>query len=64
MIYENVELSGSLDISGSFQVPYGVSGSEPTSPSSGSLFFNTTDEGLYVWEGSWEIVGTQVQPPA
>ena len=64
MIYENVELSGSLDISGSFQVPYGVSGSEPTSPSSGSLFFNTTDEKLYVWEGSWEIVGTQVQPPA
>jgi len=62
MIYENVELSGSLDISGSFQVPYGVSGSEPTSPSSGSLFFNTTDEKLYVWEGSWEIVGTQVQP--
>ena len=64
MIYENVELSGSLDISGSFQVPYGISGSEPNSPSSGSLFFNTTDEKLYVWEGSWEIVGTQVQPPA
>jgi len=63
MIYENVELSGSLDISGSFQVPHGVSGSEPTSPSSGSLFFNTTDETLYVWEGSWEIVGAQVQPP-
>ena len=59
MIYENVELSGSLDISGSFQVPYGVSGSEPTSPSSGSLFLNTTDEKLYVWEGSWEIVGAQ-----
>lgn len=62
MIYENVELSGSLNISGSFQVPYGVSGSEPTSPSYGSLFFNTTDEKLYVWEGSWEIVGAQVQP--
>jgi len=64
MIYENVELTGSLDISGSFQVPFGVSGSEPTSPSSGSLFFNTTNERLYVWEGSWEIVGTQVPPPA
>jgi len=53
MIYENVELSGSLNISGSFQVPYGVSGSEPTSPSYGSLFFNTTDEKLYV-DRDWE----------
>jgi len=64
MTYENVELSGSLDISGSFQVPYGVSGSKPTSPSSGSLFFDTTDELLYVWEGEWQVVGAQVQPPA
>ena len=60
MKYEDIELSGSLEISGSFQVPYGISGSQESSPSSGSLFFNTTDEKLYVFEGEWEIVGTQI----
>jgi hypothetical protein len=59
MIHENIQLSGSLHISGTLQVPYGESGTEPTSPSSGSLFFNTTDKLLYIWEGSWEVVGTQ-----
>jgi len=59
MIHEDITLSGSLNISGSFIIPYGVSGYEPSSPLSGSLFFNTTNKLLYVWNGSWEIVGMQ-----
>lgn len=59
MKYENIELTGSLDISGSFIAPYGTTSQRPSSPISGSLFYDTTEDKLYVYEGDWEIVGGQ-----
>ena len=41
MKYENIELTGSLDISGSFIAPYGTTSQRPSSPISGSLFYDT-----------------------
>jgi hypothetical protein len=58
MRYEDIELTGSLNITGSFNVPYGVSGSNPSNPKSGSLFFNTTDNVLEEWNGNWRTIGS------
>lgn len=64
MKFQDVDIYGNLNITGSFQVPYGAgTGSYPTNPSSGSLFFDTSDDLLYVYEGEWEVVGAQVTPP-
>jgi hypothetical protein len=59
MIHENIELTGSLDISGSFIVPYGTTSQRPSSPISGSLFYDTDENILFVYEGDWEAVGNQ-----
>ena len=64
MKFQDVDLIGTLRITGSFQVPYGYgTGSYPQNPTSGSLFLDTSDEKLYVYEGQWEVVGAQVTPP-
>lgn len=61
MKYEDIELSGSLDISGSFQVPYGLTAQmeDTSSIVSGTMFYNTESGSLYVWEGEWQIIGAQ-----
>lgn len=65
MIYENVELSGSLDISGSFQVPFGLTAQmeDTSSIVSGTMFYNTESGSLYVWEGEWQVMGSQSVAP-
>ena len=64
MKFQDVDIFGTLRITGSFQVPYGYgTGSYPQNPTSGSLFLDTSDEKLYVYEGQWEVVGAQVTPP-
>ena len=66
MKFQDVDIFGTLRITGSFQVPYGYgTGSYPQNPTSGSLFLDTSDETLYVYEGTWEVVGVQAEsiPP-
>jgi hypothetical protein len=63
MIYENIELSGSLDVSGSFIVPHGPTSQLPSNPTLGNLFYDTTDNILYEWTGSWAVIGLQDVPP-
>jgi len=64
----NPQLSGSVYASGSFVLPSGRADQRPTSPPSGSLFFEISDSGsnLVVYNGSgsngWEIVGKQTTP--
>ena len=64
----NPQLSGSVYASGSFVLPSGTADQRPTSPPSGSLFFEISDSGsnLVVYNGSgsngWEIVGKQTTP--
>ena len=66
----NPQLSGSVYASGSFVLPSGRADQRPTSPPSGSLFFEISDSGsnLVVYNGSgsngWEIVGKQTTPVA
>jgi hypothetical protein len=62
MIREHIILSGSLNISGSFIVPSGTSGSEPINPQPGNLFFNTSEKRLYIWEEEWVAAGSQITP--
>ena len=63
MKFQDVDIFGTLRITGSFQVPHGYgTGSYPQNPTSGSLFLDTSDEKLYVYEGQWEVVGSQVTP--
>ena len=53
MKFQDVDIYGTLRITGSFQVPYGYgTGSYPQNPTSGSLFLDTSDEKLYVYEGN------------
>ena len=60
MKFQDVDIYGTLRITGSFQVPYGYgTGSYPQNPTSGSLFLDTSDEKLYVYEGQWEVVGAK-----
>ena len=64
MKFQDVDIFGTLRITGSFQVPYGYgTGSYPQNPTSGSLFLDTSDEKLYVYEGQWEVVGAQTPLP-
>ena len=63
MKFQDVDIFGTLRITGSFQVPHGYgTGSYPENPTSGSLFLDTSDEKLYVYEGQWEVVGVQTEP--
>ena len=61
MIYENIEMSGSLDVTGSFIVPFGTS-SVTASYEKGRMMFEKDSGLLYVWTGSWEVIGTQENP--
>ena len=60
MLYEDIQMSGSLDITGSFVVPIGTTAS--AGEYTGSLVYDSTDKKLYVWSGSWGIVGAQSYP--
>lgn len=59
MRYENIELTGSLDISGSFIVPKGPN--LPSVGKTGDLFFNTTDKRLHEYRvgDGWSDLATQ-----
>lgn len=59
MIYEDIELTGSLDVSGSFIVPSGTSLPDTANLPDGSLFYNTTDNVLCgLISGSWNTMST------
>ena len=71
MIYENLVVTGSLKVtSGLVGVPRNTKGNRPGSPTSGSLFFQTSPSSslLYVYTGApnndsgWEVVGNQAAP--
>lgn len=52
MIHENIELTGSLEISGSFVIPLGDAADRESSPSTGSLFYNTASRALETYNGN------------
>ena len=60
MLYEDIQMSGSLDITGSFAVPIGTTAS--AGEYTGSLVYDSTHKKLYVWTGSWGVVGVQSNP--
>lgn len=60
MLYEDIQMSGSLDVTGSFVVPIGATAS--AGEYTGSLVYDSTDKKLYVWTGSWAIIGAQSEP--
>ena len=57
MRYNDAEHTGSLDISGSWIVPNGTTGSI-ANPVSGSLLFDTKTDKLLIYLGKWETVTT------
>jgi len=58
MIYDNIEISGSLDVTGSFLVPFGTS-SVTGSYEKGRMMLEKDSGLLYVWTGSWKVIGAQ-----
>jgi len=65
MKFQDVDIFGTLNMTGSFQIPYGYgTGSYPQTPLSGSLFLNTETNTVVVANtNGWETVGAQVTPP-
>ena len=61
MLYENIEMSGSLDVTGSFIVPLGTS-SVSASYEKGRMMIEKDSGRLFVWTGSWATIGTQENP--
>ena len=68
MRYHDIQITGSLNISGSITIPVGGSNKKPTSPPTGSIFLEISDSGsnLVVFNGSgstgYQQVGTQTTP--
>jgi hypothetical protein len=66
MIHENIELTGSFTISGSFNLPNHISSASISDLRTGSIYNDTTDNVVKVYNGSsWVTVGEQaiVIPP-
>lgn len=64
MRVHNLTISGSFNAQSFFQAPYGSSNNRPSSPQTGSLFYNTTDDVLEVFTGwqyfnGWRAVSDQ-----
>ena len=70
MRYHDIQITGSLNISGSITIPAGGSNIKPTSPPTGSIFLEVSDSGsnLVVFNGSgstgYQQVGLQTTPIA
>ena len=70
MRYHDIQITGSLNISGSITIPVGGSNKKPTSPPTGSIFLEVSDSGsnLVVYNGSgstgYQQVGVQTVPVA
>jgi hypothetical protein len=67
MLRENVEVSGSLNVSGEYIIPRGPRANRPTSPDIGSLYLEESPSGSFVvtytassnYDSGWEPVGSQ-----
>lgn len=70
MRYHDIQITGSINISGSITIPVGGSNKKPTSPPTGSIFLEISDSGsnLVVFNGSgstgYQQVGVQTVPVA
>ena len=64
MKFQDVDIFGTLNMTGSFQIPYGYgTGSYPQTPLSGSLFLDTeTNTVIVANTNGWETVGAQTIP--
>lgn len=64
MKFQDVDIFGTLNMTGSFQIPYGYgTGSYPQNPLSGSLFLDTESDTVVVAnDNGWEVVGAQTTP--
>jgi hypothetical protein len=59
MRYNNAEHTGSFDISGSWIIPNGITGSI-ANPVSGSLIFDTETDKLLIYLGEWKVVNSTI----
>ena len=67
MLRENVEVSGSLNVSGQYIIPRGPRANRPSSPDIGSLYLEESTSGSFVvtytassnYDSGWEPVGSQ-----
>ena len=65
MIHENIELTGSFTISGSFNLPNHESSASISDLRTGSIYNDSTDNVVKVYNGnSWVTVGEQTAPEA
>lgn len=63
MIFENIEVSHSLSITGSFVIPIGPSGSRPSGDKlqTGSLFWNTDSNSAESYNGTvWQTISANI----
>ena len=62
MKFEDIQLSGSLDISGSMVLPLHAEDSDISNPIVGDLYFNTVSQSIKVYNGTgggWQVLADQ-----
>ena len=62
MKFEDIQLSGSLDISGSMVLPLHAEDSDISNPIIGDLYFNTVSQSVKVYngtDGGWQVLADQ-----
>lgn len=62
MKFEDIQLSGSLDISGSMVLPLHAEDSDISNPIIGDLYFNTVSQSVKVYNGTgggWQVLANQ-----
>tara|TARA_R110000803_G_scaffold4489_1_gene15083 strand:- start:48 stop:1667 length:1620 start_codon:yes stop_codon:yes gene_type:complete len=68
MKYHDIQLTGSLQVTGSLSIPVGTTAERPTNPKSGSLRLNSSNGRMEIYtavSGSqWEVVGAQTTASA
>ena len=68
MKYHDIQLTGSLQVTGSLSIPVGTTAERPTNPKSGSLRLNSSNGRMEIYtavSGSqWEVVGAQTAAAA
>lgn len=64
MIHEDIQLSGSLKISGSFALPLAANTSSISNPLTGSIIIDQSDNNLAkIYNGTeWQLIASQSAP--
>lgn len=68
MKYHDIQLTGSLQVTGSLAIPTGTTAERPANPNSGSIRLNSSNGRVEIYTAvsgaAWEVIGAQTEPAA